>query len=67
MSTTIEEIKKVFGEDATRDRQIRLWQKRFKGGQESVENDTHSAKFLTIIRTTENVDRVWAPKNEIDG
>ena len=39
--------------------QIKVWHKHYKDGWESVESDPHSEK-PGIIRTPENVERVWA-------
>ena len=60
---TIRMIQKAFGDNAVSAAQIKVWHKRFKDGQESVENDPRSGRPATN-RTIENVERVWAAINK---
>ena len=56
-------IQKAFRNDAISVTQIKVWQKCFKNGRESVENDPYSGK-PAISRLFENVERVWAAINK---
>src|ERR1700729_3035681 len=60
---TILMIQKAFGDDAMSATQIKVWQKRFKDGRESVECDPIPGRPATS-RTPENVERVRAANNK---
>ena len=47
----------VFGNDAMSAAQIKMWQRYFKYGQESVDSDPCSGRPATS-RTPENIERV---------
>jgi hypothetical protein len=55
-------IQKALGDDASGVKQIKIWHKHFKDGQESAEFDPISGRPATI-RTPENVqpaiNKVW--------
>ena len=57
-------IQMVFGDDAMSTVQIKVWHKRFKDGQESVDSDPCSGRPATS-RTSENVECVQAAINKI--
>ena len=61
-------IEKPFGDDTMSAAQMKVWHKRFKGGQESVESDPRSGRPATN-RAPENVECVrvainkdWRPR-----
>ena len=60
---TIQMIQMVFGDDAMSTVQIKVWHKRFKDGQESVDSDPCSGRPATS-RTPENVEHVRAAINK---
>ena len=60
---TIQMFQKAFRDDAMSAVQIKVWYKRFKDGQESVESDPCSGR-LTTSRTPENVEYVLAAINK---
>ena len=62
-SETMWMIQKVFGDDAKRPAQIKVWHKHFKDGQESVESNPCSGRPATS-RTPENVECVQAAVNK---
>ena len=56
-------FQKAFRDDAMSAVQIKVWYKRFKDGQESVESDPCSGRPATS-RTPENVEHGWAATNK---
>ena len=56
-------IQKAFKHDAMSAAQIKVWNKCFKDGRESVESDPHSGRYA-IRRTPENVQCVQAAINK---
>ena len=59
----IQVVQKAFGNNAMSAVQIKVWHKRFKDGQQSVESDPHSTR-PTTSRTHGNVECVGAAINK---
>ena len=60
---TIQMIQRAFMDDAMSAAQIKVWQKCFKHGGESIESDPHSRRPATS-KTPENVECVQAAINK---